>query len=234
MPQAFFIEQYRQKASLPDALAQSGRGAGFDAVAFLHSVREVLALLEPARHHSVVDVGSGNGLLDIALSACCARLLALEPVAELATRARANLAGCPGVEVAVAHGAAIPAADGRFDRALMLGVLQLVAPEEAKRICAELRRVVRPDGRVLIGSVPDARGREAFLEPYLAGIDRAAHLAPEVKAAIRERNLRASWYEAEELIAWWRALGAKARRVEPSDADASSARRFHLVVDLAG
>src|SRR5205823_3410849 len=83
-------EEYRRKADAADPIAQSGRGSTFRAVEFLHVVRQTVALLAAGPECEVVDVGCGNGLVDIVLSGCCRSVLAVEPVPELAAHARAN------------------------------------------------------------------------------------------------------------------------------------------------
>jgi cyclopropane fatty-acyl-phospholipid synthase-like methyltransferase len=232
MPDAFWIEEYRRKANAADPIAQSGRGSTFQTVEFLHVMRQALELLRPEPESDVLDVGCGNGLIDVVLSGCCRSLLALEPVPELAKHAGANLAGCSNVRVEVGHGGAVPAPDAAFDRALLVGVLQLIEPGDARAVFAELRRVSRPGARIVLASVPDARVRDRFLGPYLDGVRRATHLSEDQKAAVLERNRRAHWYDAAELAAWWERLGGVARRRELAAGDPDRDHRFHLVVSL--
>ena len=82
MPQKFWIDEYRKKAALPDPVAQTGRGSQFQAVEFLHVVKNVIKLLDLRREHDFLNVGCANGLLDIVLSASCRSILAVEPVKE--------------------------------------------------------------------------------------------------------------------------------------------------------
>ena len=230
MPDQFFIDQYRKKAALADPLGQAGRGREFHTLGFLHVVREAIALLDLRHEHDVLDVGCANGLLDIALSACCRSVLAVEPVDELAALARKNLADCPNVRVEAGHGAAIPASDGSFERALVLEVIQLVTPDEVRKVFRELRRVMRPGGRILIGAIPDARHREEFLGSYLEGVRNAAHLSQDQKADIIAKNEKASWYDPAALIDCWNELGCRAKVQHPSSSFPNGNHRFHLIV----
>src|SRR3990167_5883190 len=118
MTEQFWRDEYVKKSESEDAIAQSGRGNQFNAVEFLCVVKEAVELLDLRREHNLVDVGCGNGLLDIPLSAICRSITGIEPVAALAALARQNLADCPNVRIEVAHGGAIPAAENSFDRAL--------------------------------------------------------------------------------------------------------------------
>jgi protein-L-isoaspartate O-methyltransferase len=232
MPEAFWIQTYAEKARDPDVIVQSGRGRQFGLVELLHLAGTVLRMLELRPHHDLVDVGCGNGLLDIVLSAACRRVLALEPVEELAAHARLHLKDCTNVEVSTNHGAAIPSADHQFDRGLVSNVLQLVKPPEAVRMFEELRRVMRPSGRILFGSVPDARGQADFSERYLRQVDAATHLTERQKAEIHARQAAASWYDPAQLATWWRARGAQAEWHPLPVTDPNSDHRFHLLVTL--
>lgn len=228
----FWAEEYRRKAAAADPLVQSGRSDRGEWIEFLYTLHQMLGLLDLRRTHDLLNVGCANGLTDIVLSACCRSLLAIEPVEELAALARDNLSGCPNVTVAIARGDSIPSEDARFDRALFLEVIQLMTPGEARRTFAELGRVVRPGGRIVIGSVPDARRKDAFLAPYLRGVREATHLSDEQKHAIVTRNHSAHWYDPEELMGWWRELGGEPRLHTLSERDPVSDSRFHLVVDI--
>ena len=232
MPDQFFIDQYRKKAALADPLGQAGRGKEFHTLGFLHVVRETIKLLDLRHEHDVLDVGCANGLLDIALSACCRSVLAVEPVDELVAHARKNLADCSNVRVEAGHGAAIPASDDSFDRALALEVIQLVALDELRKVFRELRRVMRPGGRILFGAIPDARHRKEFLGSYLEGVRSAPHLSQDQKAEIIAKNEKASWYDPAELIACWKELGCHAKVQHPSPSFPNADHRFHLIVSV--
>lgn len=230
MPETFWIEEYRKKAALTEAIAQSGRGNNFNSVDFLYLAKQVVELLWLGPEHALLDVGCANGLFDIILSACCRSILAVEPVEELVRAARQNLAGCPNVRTLVGHGGAIPAPDQAFDRILMIGVLQLVPPPDAKRMFEEFKRVLKPAGRVLIVAIPDLRHKQSFLEPYLEGVRRAGHLTDEQKRQIAARHENGHWYDFDELRAWWEELGGRCTRHLPGAIETDKSPRFHLDV----
>jgi SAM-dependent methyltransferase len=232
MPQSFWIEEYRKKASLSDPVAQSGRGSQFQAVEFLYAMKEALELLDLRPEHDLLDLGCANGLMDILLSACCRTVLAVEPVPELVALAGKNLAACVNVRVKNGSLDAIPADDNRFDRLLAFGVIQLVPHDEVRQSFGELRRVSRRPARIVFGSVPDARHRTGYLEPYLEGVRKATHLTEEQKTDIITRNLNAYWYDPAELVQWWRGHGGECAVHPLSATDPNAQHRFHLVVTL--
>ncbi|MBV9432271.1 MAG: class I SAM-dependent methyltransferase [Hyphomicrobiales bacterium] len=96
---------------------------------------------------SVIDVGCGTGSLTFALldAARDLRLTAIDysPVFLDAARAKPK---AETVRFEQADATALPFADASFDRALSLLVLHFVP--ESKRALAEMRRVVKPGGRV--------------------------------------------------------------------------------------
>lgn len=232
MPDAFWLEEYRRKASSPDMLAQSGRGERCDVPRLLSAMRQALALLELDRTHDLLDLGCGNGLLDMVLCGCCRGLVAVEPVPELAALARQNLSACPNVRVCEGDGRSIPVEDASFDRVLLMNVVQLVPPGELRGMLGELRRVTRLGGRIVVASVPDAERRSAYLRPYLDAVRAAAHLSDDQKRAIVERNERAYWYSADDLIDWFESAGLSVR-IAPLPADDPDAdHRFHLVAHV--
>jgi len=230
MPEAFWMEEYRKKAALPDPVAQSGRGRQFEAVEFLYVARQAIELLDLRRDHDLLDVGCANGLLDIVLSGACRSLLAVEPVEDLASLARRNLAACPNATVAIGHGASLPAEAASFDRILVAGVIQLMSPADVRAMMKELHRVSRPSARVALLTVPDARRKDSFLVPYLESVQAATHLSAEQKAEIVARNRAAYWYDAQELLAWWGEQGGTGEIRLLSAADPDAHHRFHLLL----
>lgn len=231
MPDPFWTEEYRKKGTTPNPWVQSGREADLPLPRFLHVQRDVIQLLDLHPQHQLLDLGCANGLLDIALSALCRRLLAVEPVEELAAIARANLAACPNAEVTIGHGAAIPADDQSFDRVLVLEVIQLVPPAELPAVFRELWRVTRPGGRMVIASIPDARRRDPFLNAYLDEVRSATHLSESHKAEIIRRNLRAYWHHPDELLETLSDLGRPQLHPVPPH-DPTSDHRFHMTVSV--
>ena len=106
----------------------------------------LLAGLEPVPGGLLVDVGAGLGGPDaFAVAEAGVRPLLLEPE-QAACRAAARLFGLPVIR---ADATALPLADGRADAAWSLGVLCTLPGRDAQlAMLRELRRVVRPEGRI--------------------------------------------------------------------------------------
>lgn len=108
-------------------------------------------LLEPriGRDARVVDVGCGRGATLAWLSAHTGYFLAgVEPDSVLYQEARAN---CPAAELSPAGAEALPFADRSFHAALMECVFSLL--EEPARAAGELKRILMPQGIVLLSDV---------------------------------------------------------------------------------
>jgi SAM-dependent methyltransferase len=134
----------------------------------------------------VVDLGAGTGRFSGHLARWAGRgVVAVEPAVAMAARARAK--GMGGVTVAVGSAEAIPLADGRAAAVWMSQVVHHIG--DLDRAAAELGRVVRPGGRLLIrgefgpeGAEPTGPGdtggtgaSETGTSGGLASEDPAAH-----------------------------------------------------------
>ena len=95
----------------------------------------------------VIEVGAGDGRSFEHYPAEVERVLAVEPdpTARASAAVRAAGAGLP-IEIVAGTADALPAEDGAFDAAVVMGVLCSV-PEPATAL-RELRRVVRPGGEL--------------------------------------------------------------------------------------
>jgi demethylmenaquinone methyltransferase / 2-methoxy-6-polyprenyl-1,4-benzoquinol methylase len=167
------------------------------------------AALEPGG--SAIDVACGTGKLTAALAEQAGpfgRVLAVDLSPTMVRYARATYGDLVQVEFVVANALALPASDGSFDAATIAFGLRNLADFEAG--FRELRRVVRPGGRVVCLELTQPRPR------WWAATFRWAfsHLAPVAGAifgrAAAYRYLPASldgFPNAVELAATMRAAG---------------------------
>jgi SAM-dependent methyltransferase len=118
------------------------------------TARKVDALVElaerrlgPSSRLSVLDVGCGLGLTDRLLAPRVGRLHGIDPASEAvgeATRQGTDTTYCAG------DARRLPYGTDSFDVAVAICVLHHVVPDERDDVMAELRRVVRPGGLVVV------------------------------------------------------------------------------------
>jgi len=122
------------------AARQDARAAGL--------AEEVRRFVLPRGDERALDVGTGAGALALALAPLVREVVGVDPVPELLTLARERAAGLANVELVEGDGTALPFEDFSFDLSGTLRTLHHVHRPEL--IVAELVRVTRPGGRVLV------------------------------------------------------------------------------------
>ena len=152
-----------------------------------------------ADHERVLDVGCGTGSLTFALprAANIAAVTGIDYSQVYVDFARARNTD-PRITIEQADACALPFADGAFDRAFSMLVLQFIP--DGERAVAEMRRVVRPGGTVT-AAVWDAFSGLPFARMMW---DTAAMLHP---AAKQPRALFRSLDAPDEMAIVWRRLG---------------------------
>jgi SAM-dependent methyltransferase len=145
-----------------------------------------MARLVPGRR--ILDLGVGPGLsaLEMARASPASRLTGLDVSAAMLRRAQAH-AAAEGVALRLVRGDALrlPFRGGAFDGAVGHSVLYLLP--DADQALAELRRTVRPGGRV------------AFLEPRAGSLP----VAPAFAAGLRPGLSMALWRGMSRLHRRW-------------------------------
>jgi ubiquinone/menaquinone biosynthesis C-methylase UbiE len=121
-------------------------------------LREALA---PRPWETVLEVGPGTGYysLDVAREIKRLHVFDLQPEMLEHTLRRAREAAIDNIEPRQGDARALPYADGVFDAAYLVAVLGEIPDQEAA--LRELRRVVRPGGRLVVG--------ELFGDPHMVG-----------------------------------------------------------------
>jgi ubiquinone/menaquinone biosynthesis C-methylase UbiE len=137
-----------------------------------HSYREKaldLASLKPGE--SVLDIGCGTGTLAIAAKRRVGprgRVYGVDASREMLARAskKANKAG---VEVVFQNGIveALPFPDGQFDAVLSTVMLHHLGRKVRQQCAFEVRRVLKPGGRVLaVDFAPPTEGKRGLLDHF--------------------------------------------------------------------
>jgi ubiquinone/menaquinone biosynthesis C-methylase UbiE len=134
-------------------------------------IRAFAARLPARRPLDGLDLGSGTGRFTAALAAAFGPVAGVEPAA--AMRRIAEAAAHPGVTYLSGSAEAIPLPDGSVDYSLMFLVWHHV--RDQARAVAELARVTRPGGTVLLRSAfRDHMPRLWWLEYFPRGLETDA------------------------------------------------------------
>lgn len=156
------------------AAQQDGRAAAL--------AERVLAFVQPRGDERTLDAGTGAGALALALAPHVAEVTGVDVVPELLARARERApANATFVE---ADATGLPFPDGSFDLAGTMRTLHHVTRPE--RVVAELARVVRPGGAVLVVDqlAPPDRAAAAAVEAFERARD------PDHARLLTDRELR--------------------------------------------
>jgi SAM-dependent methyltransferase len=137
-----------------------------------HSPEHVLRILEPRGGEHILEVGPGVGVHALPVASAIApdgKLDVLDVQREMLddVMRRAVAAGVTNLEPRLAGADRLPYPDGVFDAAYLIGVLGEI-PDQAAAL-RELRRVLKPVGRLVIG--------EVFLDPEFIRFGALSRLA---------------------------------------------------------
>jgi ubiquinone/menaquinone biosynthesis C-methylase UbiE len=137
----------------------NGRVADAELIArtdgFRHLRDRIVELAEPQPWHTVVDLGSGTGLLSLAFAEQAARVWAIDSSSAMSEylRVKAASADLHNVETVVASAVSLPLVDGVADLVVSNYCLHELRRADKYRALAEARRVLRPGGRLVIGDM---------------------------------------------------------------------------------
>ena len=112
--------------------------------------RLLLELARPAKGERVLDVGCGTGIFTLDLLAAKARVTGLELSLPMLRRAGKKASGLP-FSMIQGDMHALPFADGSFDKTVSVTAIEFL--EDARAAVAELFRVTRPGGLVVVASL---------------------------------------------------------------------------------
>lgn len=140
-------EQWWQDDALPNVLR-----SGYNPVRMGYMRRVIEAHGIDPRHKTVLDVGSGGGLLAEEFARLGSRVTGIDPSARSIEVARRH-AGDSGLDIDYRHGGGehLPFADRTFDIVYCCDVLEHV--DDLDRVVAETARVLRPGGLYLFDTI---------------------------------------------------------------------------------
>jgi ubiquinone/menaquinone biosynthesis C-methylase UbiE len=136
----------------------------------------------------VLEIGAGTGW-NLPHYRAATRVVAVEPDASMAKRLPEKLAQASvPVEVVTAQAESLPFPDASFDAVVSTFVLCSV--EDPSRVLAELRRVLRPEARLVLLEHVRGEGRTARWQDRMTGLHRRlagnCHLNRDTRTAIGE------------------------------------------------
>ena len=110
---------------------------------------DLLALLDLFDPEWVVgDLGCGTGHISAALSPSVGKVIAIDESGPMLAAARERLSGAPNVELREGHVESLPLEDASLDVAILFLVAHFIT--DPARAMQEVRRVLKPGGRLLI------------------------------------------------------------------------------------
>jgi SAM-dependent methyltransferase len=159
------IRSARTVSSSTDRFARTAaRVAARQDARAVRLAEEVRDFVRPKGDERALDVGTGVGALALALAPLVREVVGLDPVPELLELARAR--ALPNSEFALGDGTALPFSDAAFELAGTHRALHHIARPEL--VVAELARVTRPGGRVLVVDqlAPEDRAEAGALHEF--------------------------------------------------------------------
>jgi protein-L-isoaspartate(D-aspartate) O-methyltransferase len=150
-------EAFVQQADRTDAYRDSALGiACGQTISQPFVVAYMTEQLKVAKHHRVLEIGTGSGYQAAILSRLADHVLTIERFRTLADTARARLAAlhCDNVEVMFGDGFDVPAEAGQFDRIIVTAAMVQIPDSLLERL--------RPDG-LLIAPVGPHHGVQTLV-----------------------------------------------------------------------
>ena len=190
-------------------------------------VAEIVEALRLPSGRTLLDLACGRGSIGLEVARRCgARVVGVDFSAVALAVAREN-AAVAGVEATYVLGdlTATGLAGGSVDAAVCVDSVQYAEPPAAAY--DELRRMLRPGGRVVLTGWEPADRADESVPPRLRAVDLAAQLVEAGFTDVRVRE-RTDWREAE------RAMWEEAAALDPGDDPALRSLHDEAVRSVAG
>lgn len=141
-----WIDYYDSKPMI--YVSEAHRRAHFDLIA-----DDIIAAI-PSPRAAVLDYSCGEALSASRVAAKCSRLILAEPAPSVRARLKERFAAVPNIE-AVSPGDLDAMPEASLDLAVMISVAQYMTPDELDAAFAQIRRLLKPEGRFVLGDILD-------------------------------------------------------------------------------
>lgn len=246
----FFDERAELIDGLPswEALCYvSGRDPRFwaNTPAYQDLVDSIIRMLGATKDHELLELGCAAGFIARGIAPRVGRYVGVDIAMEpLKVARRLRLANA---EFRLGDGMELPFPEGTIDHAFSYDVItNLPSFEAAADLVRQMFKVVKPGGRVLVGSVPDAAQEEAFVQEVQrvqASLSTQATTGPEPVAGpllrfrrwLRKRDdapppaITCYYFEREDFAHLGRSLGATTEFLALPDSWVYAPFRFNVV-----
>lgn len=171
----------------------------------LFSINDIADKLELQQGESLLDIGCGAGLFEIAFSHWAGNVYGTDYSEGMVRKARTYTDQYNNVFIQQGNIKHLPFKTGSFDKVLVNSVIQyLDDTQEVNIAMGELTRVTKTGGLIFLSLIPSARTKQQFLEGYYnLGLPEE-----EVRKKI-EINNNILWFDESEMIECLQAQGFK-------------------------
>jgi len=212
------------KAGSDNDLQATGRGL-MDLPGYLHTVAEVVKLLDLKQGEHLIDVGCGAGIMALSLAPWLGSICAIDISTALVSRAGANLQGQENVTFSVGSITRIPVPDSSAEKLLAYSVIQYLEKEENVRlVMQEVARVLKSGGRALLAANPDPLLRGAY--------EQVVRQRPDVEGVNKELGLldHLLWLSQKQMTEMAKSAGLQAKPEPLNQRVWQHFYMFHLVL----
>ncbi len=165
---------WEAKASSDNDFQATGRGL-MDVPGYLHTIAEVVRILNLKQGEKLADIGCGSGLIALSVAPWLDFIYGVDISKSLIKRATDNLKGFTNVSLQIGSLTNIPLENGTTDKLLAYSVLQYLKNEtDVMQALNEINRVLRPGGRALLAANPDPVKRTNYEETVKRDTDQDA------------------------------------------------------------
>lgn len=126
-----------------------------DSPGFRHLRDQIIAAARPKGSDRVLDVGAGTGLLTLAVAPSVAHVIALDSSTAMCRHLETTLSrrSIDNVDVRLGTASELPLADRSVDLVISNYCFHHLDDEDKHRALAEAIRVLRPNGRLVVGDM---------------------------------------------------------------------------------